>query len=120
MRIANIRAAAEKGDARAQIALGDLLYQGGDGVSRDMGGAAAWFRKAAEQNDDDAQIRMARLYLQGRGVRKDRVRAGMWAMLAAAQGGTAARRELDTIARSMTLEDVEKAKQLALEWRRNH
>lgn len=113
-------AAAEQGDPEAQVAHGDLMYGGGKGVAPDFEAAAIWYRKAAEQNHATAQVRLARLYLYGQGVPTDRVQAYMWAFLAAAQGDTAAQQDLSSITTGMSLDDVEEAKQLARQWRRNH
>jgi hypothetical protein len=39
-------------------------------------------RHAAEQNDAEAQLRLARMYAQGKGVKQDWEEAYVWAMLA--------------------------------------
>ena len=48
------RAAAARGDERAQFLIG-LAYMAGQGVHRDYDEAADWFRKAAEQGHPKAQ-----------------------------------------------------------------
>ena len=53
--------AAEKGLAAAQYALG-YLYATGKGVPRDFKQAAIWYRKAALQDDPEAQNNLGALY----------------------------------------------------------
>jgi TPR repeat protein len=49
-----IRPMARKGYARAQFKLG-LIYVRGNGVPQDYGEALRWYRKAAEQGNEDAK-----------------------------------------------------------------
>lgn len=58
---AEIKAAAEKGNAESQLKLG-LMYRYGDGTSRNVDEAIKWLRKAAEQGNIDA---MNQLYRAG-------------------------------------------------------
>lgn len=87
--VSKLRNAAERGDAAAQSALGDLLVQG-HGVKRDYEQAARWYRKAAEQNHLDAQNSLGMLYQAGRGVPFDDTLAAGWFQKAADQGHTEA------------------------------
>ena len=66
------RIQAEKGDASAQIRLGDFFYKG---PTKDLVQAAFWFRKAANQGDAHAQWLLAYRYHRGEGVAKDDVEA---------------------------------------------
>ena len=50
-----VRAKAEKGGPKAQNELGEALYLGKLGVTRNPAEAVKWFRKAAEQNHPAAQ-----------------------------------------------------------------
>jgi Sel1 repeat len=50
--------AAARGDARAQRSLG-LMHERGDGVARDPGTAAEWYRKAVAQGLEGAQYNLA-------------------------------------------------------------
>ena len=52
--LAEFRPAAEKGDARAQFYLGEAFNKG-RGEVQDFAEAANWYRKAATQNNVDAQ-----------------------------------------------------------------
>ncbi len=80
-------AAAEQGDARAQLELG-LLYYDGDGIAEDKAEAVGWFRKAAAQGSAQAQHNLGVMYDQGEGVAQDPVQAADWFRKAADQGHT--------------------------------
>ena len=54
--VEELRARAEKGDAKAQCALG-AMYATGLGMPKEDIEAAKWFFKAAVQNDADAQAK---------------------------------------------------------------
>lgn len=92
-KFANIRLAAQKGDAGAQYNLG-LMYEQGYGVIPDMREAAAWFEKSAENGEANAQYRLGFLYYQGQGVPRDLPRAAEWYKKAAEQGSTPAQTAL--------------------------
>ena len=62
------------------------LYDSGEGVPKDAGEAANWYRKAAEQGHADAQCRLGDLYYFGEGVPKDTGEAANWYRQAAEQG----------------------------------
>ena len=76
------RPLAEQGDARAQLSLGGMYYNG-QGVQQDYPEAAKWTRKAAEQGYAPAQAHLGVLYWNGQGVQQDVVLAYMWLSLAA-------------------------------------
>jgi TPR repeat protein len=80
-----IKAAAEKGDAEAQIELA-AIYAAGDGVPRDVIKAAKWHRKAAEQGNARAQCLLGLDYASGDGVKKSVSEAVYWLGKAADQG----------------------------------
>ena len=82
---ADIRAAAEKGDADAQIRLAGI-YSHGLGVPKDYVEAAKWLRMAAEQGNPMAQYFLASLYGTGQGVPKDNAEKIKWCRKAAKQG----------------------------------
>ena len=67
-------AAAEKGDAKAQVYVGEI-YEKGLGIAPDYAQAAAWYEKAAKQGDSQGLNHSAYLYEQGLGVPKDPLRA---------------------------------------------
>ena len=114
------RAAAEQGNATAQVSLAGLYVQG-YGVPQDYKQATGWFRKAAEQNNPEAQASLSAAYGLGNGVPKDSVLAYMWANLSAAGANDEEQRkksvELREIAaKSLTPEQVGEAQRLSREW----
>ncbi len=82
-------AAAEKGDAEAQLFLG-VCYHDGDGVEKDLKQAVYWYRKAADQGDASAQFFLGLCYYTGDGVEKDLKQAVYWWRKAANQGDAGA------------------------------
>jgi len=84
---------AQKGDADAQNLLG-VMYDRGEGVSRDYVQAAQWFRLAADQGLAEAQNNLGLMYLKGKGVPQDYVQAVKWNRLAADQGDASAQNDL--------------------------
>src|SRR4029453_7044015 len=84
--LAEIRAGADKGDAKARYELGRAFFSGTLGVAKDEAEAVKWFRKAAEQNLADAQYNLGVCYDSGEGVTKDEVEAYKWCLLAAGPG----------------------------------
>lgn len=76
--------AARKGDAAAQLKLGEM-YDLGDGVPQDYKEAARWYRLSAEQGNPAARFALAEMYKNGDGVPKDIQAAIKWYRLAAEQ-----------------------------------
>ncbi len=77
-------AAAETGDARAALALGER-YDLGEGRPQDPDRAAALYRQAAEQGLPAAEFNLAVMFDSGRGVKQDRTEAAIWYRRAAEQ-----------------------------------
>ena len=73
--------AADQGLPAAQYYVG-LLYENGQGTTRDAAAAARWYTAAAEQGYRHAQIGLGRLHQNGRGVERDLVQAHVWYSLA--------------------------------------
>ena len=86
------RQAAEQGHLAAQSGLGGR-YLNGRGVERDEAEAFRWYRMAAEQGDEEvlafmhlsaeqgsmtAQVSLAEMYAEGRGVVRDEMEAVRW------------------------------------------
>jgi TPR repeat protein len=109
------RPLAEQGDARAQLSLGGMYYNG-QGVQQDYPEAAKWTRKAAEQGYTAAQAHLGVLYWNGQGVQQDVVLAYMWFNLAAANEPDAAR-ERDLAASQMTPDEIAEAQRRARDWK---
>jgi TPR repeat protein len=66
----HFRAAAELGHVNAQYYTG-LMYANGEGTKQDYREAAKWYHKAAANNQPDALLQLARLYVVGLGVERD-------------------------------------------------
>jgi len=79
------RALALNGDAAAQYRLG-VMYAKGQGVPRDDKQAAAWYLKAAEQDDTRAQFAIAEMYAKGQGLPQDDKQSALWYLKAADHG----------------------------------
>jgi uncharacterized protein len=79
------RPAAEQGDVRAQLRLGEL-YRDGKGVWRNGDDAALWFRMAALQGNTAAQYYLARLHFEGFIVPRDTAEMMHWLSAAADAG----------------------------------
>jgi len=77
-------AAAERGEAEAQLDLG-TRYARGEGVDKNDAEAAKWLRKAADQGLARAQLDTGVLYATGRGVPRDATEAARWYRKAADQ-----------------------------------
>lgn len=74
-------AATAGGDKDAQFALGELYFNG-LGVANDYGRAIDLYRKAAHQGQPIAQYLIGIMYLEGWGVKRDKVEAYKWLTLA--------------------------------------
>jgi hypothetical protein len=78
---------ASMGSVDAQLKLGEYYYfcrKNGKHLEK----AAYWFRKAAENNNTDAQVYMATLHLQGYGVKQNEFEAFNWYRKAAELGSS--------------------------------
>lgn len=83
------RMAADRGNAQAQVAVGNLYGQG-QGVPQDYSEALRWFRLAADQGNSEAQNDVGFFYLSGLGVSQDYPEALRWLHKAADQGNEVA------------------------------
>ena len=117
--VGDYTSAAEKGNAEAQAKLGDL-YQKGVGVSRDPVEAMMWFRRAADQGDASAMMKLSGCYMMlgmpkevfngyGASDPENAVQSYVWLKLAITYGPfSAIPGERDTTARQFsTLNDVQ-------------
>jgi hypothetical protein len=68
---------AQKGDARAERALGDN-YEYGFWGSKDHAQALLWYRKAAQHGDSSARATLGQIYFDGDGVERDFAEAARW------------------------------------------
>jgi TPR repeat protein len=83
--------------AAAQYWIARLYLSGAGGLEQDAVAAARWLKGAAISGLDVAQYELARLYLDGRGVPRDRGRALAWLEAAAASGMSRAEQEIARI-----------------------
>ena len=87
---------AQKGDADHQFNVGNILYEGGTGVTKDTHLAVMWLHKAAVQGHAEAQYKLGKCFAEGNGgypgqtLREDLVEAVNWYGKAARQGHTLA------------------------------
>ena len=87
------RSLAERGNAKAQAALG-VIYARGQGVPQDDVEAVRWYRRAAERGLAGAQLNLGFMYAKGRGVPRDDAEAVGWFHHAAEQGNAEAQASL--------------------------
>ena len=76
-----------------------ICYDNGQGVAKDEAEAVKWYRKAAEQNDAEAQYNLGICYANGQGVAKDEAEAVKWYRKAAEQNDAAAQCNLGCLLR---------------------
>ena len=117
------RKAAEQGDKLYQSEFASLL-EGEESVTlskdivmlnpalQDYAEAVKWYRKAAEQGHDNAQCKLSKMYLKGKGVPKDEVEAHAWFSVSIAQTGGVGRNPVDEL---LTPEARARAQQRATE-----
>ena len=96
LRLDELRARAEQGDAEAQNRLG-LIYGIGVGVPEDGAEAVRWYRLAADQGFSPAQVGLGEMYNSGQGVPQDYVMAAFWFLLAAEQGNPGGQASLGSL-----------------------
>ncbi len=83
--ITRLKQEANKGNAEAQLALGNM-YHNGQGVPKNYKEAISWTKKAAEQGNADAQFNLGLIYGNGQGVPKNEAEEVRWYKKAAKQG----------------------------------
>ncbi len=94
--VAAVRVLAEQGDAKAQMVLG-IVYFEGRAVAKDFAEALSWFRKAAAQGNAFAQYYVGLMYMNGQGVAKDAGEAATWYRTAAEQNVAPAQYNLSVL-----------------------
>ncbi len=75
--VAEVKAAAEQGEAEAQYYLGER-YVMGYGVRQDYDEALKWYEKAAKQGFALAQFELGLIYNEGKGVQQNKWTAKEW------------------------------------------
>ena len=91
--LAALQAGADRGEATAQMNLGEV-YAKGLSVTQSYKLAAKWYRLAADQSNAPAQLALGELYEVGQGVPRDEAEAAKWYRAAAEQGNPAAQYSL--------------------------
>ena len=91
--IRKLKVLAAKGNAEAQVLLGDL-YLTGKGVFKNGSLAGTWYQRAAEKGNALGQYKIAIIYLNGVYLPLDPKEAGKWLKKAAQQGHASARETL--------------------------
>ena len=107
---------AEQDSPEAQNNLGHL-YEVGEGVPKDYNEAVQWYARAANLGHAVSQLNLGRMYTQGKGVPKDYVVAYTWYTLAIFQGNQTATKWRILVANEMTPAQIDKAEEMAREWK---
>ena len=109
---------AKQGYAPAQHNLG-LMYLRGQEVLQDYKEAIKWYLLAAEQEYSLAQNTVGAMYAQGQGVPQDYVLAHMWFNLASSKGNKNYAHNRNMMEGKMTPSQIEKAQEMARNWKPN-
>jgi len=108
-----------RGDAHAQAVLG-FMYANGRGVPQSYDVAVDWYLRSAEQGDPTGQYLLGLMYDKGFGVSPNVIFAHKWVNLAAAHAPRHNRENIlrlrDALASKMTLQQIELAQQLAVDF----
>jgi len=115
------KALAGEGNVVAMYYVG-ILYDRGYGVPVDHAEAAKWFEKGAARGDSLSSYHLGKMLETGKWVPKDPVAAHMWLSLSAAaapneRDSAYTKREIRKLERSMTPEQIAKAKEMAAAWK---
>ena len=104
---------AEQGNTNAQCYLG-VMYQNGNGVTKDDKLAVFWYQKAADQGNATGQANLDIMYQNGNGVTKDDKLVVFWYQKAADQGNVYGQANLGIMYKNG--DGVTKDAKLAVEW----
>jgi hypothetical protein len=103
---------AEKGDMKAQFFL-DCLYENGEGVDKNFDEAVKWYSLAAKQGDSMAQSNLGHLYADEKTGKQNYIKAHQWLNISGAK-------EIITMEKLMTPNQIAEAEKLAREWVKKH
>jgi TPR repeat protein len=95
--VALFQAGAIHGDETSMYNLG-ILFQNGQGVTRDDAKAREWFKNAADKGNTDAMVNLGLLFEYGQGGPQDYAKAREWYEKGAAQGNAMAKTVLEQLA----------------------
>lgn len=104
------QSAADHGDPFGEYLLGRVKFD-----RQDYPGAAAWFRKAAEQGLPQAQEQLAKLLRNGQGVAVDKFEAYVWMLMSNDAGNLRVANDLQALEVDLGSSQVELAKTKARE-----
>ena len=110
------RLAAEEDEETAQYYMGEM-YRNGLGVPKDFKEAFKWSKLAADQGNASTQNNLSYMYYKGQGVPKDYVLAHMWWNLSGSNGNKEAAENRDIVETKMTPQQIEKAQEMARNWK---
>ncbi|MBD0413276.1 peptidoglycan-binding protein [Oryzicola mucosus] len=108
--------AAAQGNASAMHNLAVLFAMGADGTP-DNDSAGRWFQAAAELGVKDSQFNLGILTAKGVGMRRDLEESYKWFALVALEGDQDAAAKRDEVAKSLTPEQLERAKATTALWK---
>ena len=100
-----LQSSADHGDPFGEYLLGQVKLE-----RQDYSGAAAWFRKAAEQGLPQAQEQLAKLLQGGQGVPQDKFEAYIWMLVSSEAGNRRVAGDLQTLEADLGTNQVEQAK----------
>ncbi len=103
------RKAAQQGHADGQNALGGMLLNGISGVKQNPEEGIRWLTLAANQNQVNAQLSLARVYENGTYLKRDYVESLKWLTLAEKKSSIVARVHADALVLKMTQEEITEA-----------
>jgi hypothetical protein len=106
--------AAKQGNSDAQFILAGM-YANGEGVQKDSGEAAIWFRKAAKQGHEEAKSLLAQMFDNNKGKWKNFDDFMLWLLKATAEAGDSAS-QFELAEKYISGIGVEKNHKLAEKW----
>jgi uncharacterized protein len=95
------------------------MYLRGEGAPQEDAAAFSWFQRAAAQGHTGARIKLGYLYAEGRGTPKDEEAAYSWITAAAMAGDPRGGDLLHSLERSLSAEQIARARQRASSWRQS-
>lgn len=98
---------AKKGDVGAQFAYGMIQYQKGN-----YNEAAKWYLKAANKNHQRARYELGKMYVSGKGVPVNFLRAYFLFTISEEQGYTDSTKAKRSLERAMTPQQIKQARQM--------
>lgn len=102
------RKSAAQGFSNAYVSMG-VMYSGGRGVTRDYAKALDCYRQGAKLHNVHAFNEIGIVYLNGEGVPPDRIEALAYFIIAAGDGDTGAKRQIDPLSNDVGEDGVKRA-----------